>query len=54
MFCVRIRGGSNAGVYTETPEGALYSVLNCDFQMDHLEFGILLGLFFYMNYAVVW
>lgn len=31
---------------TETCEGVLYSVLNCDFQLGHLEFIILLGLFF--------
>lgn len=43
---------------TETCEGVLYSVLNCDFQLGHLEFIILFGIYnfvgfiFYMNYAV--
>lgn len=38
----------------ETRESVLCSVLNCDFQLGHLEFIILFGLFFYMNYAVEW
>lgn len=31
---------------TETCEGGLYPVLNSDFQLCHLEFVVLLGLFF--------